>query len=129
MQQKRDELVARGQLPQAVLNVAVVDPATMKLGAQLNKAYTAALRMGNKGQFANILERAKAIIEDYLAHFPIERRGRVSQGHWLVGMRGKMVGRIRPCGWRHNLNPVCRLVTFDKSSDRTTTANTCTAQK
>ncbi|MCZ7672340.1 MAG: hypothetical protein M5U34_37070 [Chloroflexi bacterium] len=67
MQEKRDELAAQARPPQELLDAA--DPETVKLGAGMNKAYTAALRMG-KGQHANVLERAKYAAEDYLAHFP-----------------------------------------------------------
>lgn len=48
MQQKRDELVAQAQPPQAVGDVALVDPEAVKLGAGLNKVYAAAIQMGKK---------------------------------------------------------------------------------
>jgi hypothetical protein len=76
-QEKRDELVAQARPPQEVLDAA--DPKTVKLGAGLNKAYTAALRMG-KGSYTNVLERAKAAAEDYLAHFPPGQRGAILLG-------------------------------------------------
>ena len=79
MEQKRDELVAQARPPQAVLDAALADPEAVKLGAGLNKAYAAALRMG-KGQHTNVLERAKYATEDYLAHFPPERRGAILLG-------------------------------------------------
>lgn len=44
MQAKRDELSA-----QAVLDAALADPEAVKLGAGLNKAYAAALRVGTMG--------------------------------------------------------------------------------
>jgi hypothetical protein len=112
MQQQRDELVAQARPPQAVLDVAAADPEAVKLGAGLNKAYAAALHMGKKGQYTNVLERAKAVAEDYLAHFPPERRGRFCWGRWPVCM-GRMRGeRIRPRGYQEakrkqvNLSPV-----------------------
>ncbi|MBX3059862.1 MAG: hypothetical protein KF770_25700 [Anaerolineae bacterium] len=56
----------------------------------MNKAYAAALRMG-KGQHVNVLERAKAAAEDYLAHFPPERRGAILLGA-LASVYGKEEG-------------------------------------
>lgn len=104
MQDKRDELVSQARPPQAVLDAALADPEAVKLGAGLNKAYAVALRMG-KGQHANVLERAKAAAEDYLAHFPPKQRGAILLGAlasvygkegggadtavWLAGDRGK----------------------------------------
>lgn len=88
MQQKRDELVAQARPPQAVMDAALADPEGVKLGAGLNKAYTAALRMGKKGQHANVLKRARAAAEDYLAHFPPERRGAILLGA-LASVYGK----------------------------------------
>lgn len=104
MQAKRDELVSQARPPQAVLDAAQTDPEAVKLGAGFNKAYAAALRMG-KGKHSNVLERAKYAAEDYLAHFPPERRGAILLGAlasvygkedggadtavWLAGDRGK----------------------------------------
>ena len=104
MQEKRDELVAQARPPQVVLDAVQADPDAVKLGAGLNKAYTAALRM-RKGSYANVLERAKAAAEDYLAHFPPGQRGAILLGAlasvygkedggadtavWLAGDRGK----------------------------------------
>lgn len=45
----------------------------------MNKAYVAAFQMG-KGQHTNVLERPKYAAEDYLAHFPPERRGAILLG-------------------------------------------------
>lgn len=90
MQQKRDELAAQARPPQAVLDVALADPEAVKLGAGLNKAYTAALRMG-KGQHVNTLERAKYAVEDYLAHFPPERRGAI-----LLGALASVYSKEKP---------------------------------
>ena len=98
MQGKRDELASQARPPQAVLDVALSDPEAMKLGAGLNKAYAAASRMGKKGQHANVLGRAKAAAEDYLAHFPPERRGAILLGA-LASVYGKDDGGgIRPFG-------------------------------
>jgi hypothetical protein len=97
MQQKRDELVAQARPPQVVLEAGAADPEMMKLGAGLNKAYAAALRMG-KGQHANVLERAKHAVEDYLAHFPPERRGAILLGA-LASVYGKEDGGADTVVW------------------------------
>lgn len=98
MQQKRDELVAQARPPQAVLDVALADPEAVKLGGGLNKAYAAALRIGKKGQYTNVLERAKAAAEDYLAHFPPERRGAILLGA-LASVYGKDEGGADTAVW------------------------------
>ena len=95
MQKKRDELVAQAQPPHELLDAAV--PETVKLGAGLNKAYTAALRMG-KGSYANVLERAKAAAEDYLAHFPPGQRGAILLGA-LASVYGKEDGGSDTAVW------------------------------
>jgi hypothetical protein len=97
MQQKRDELGAEARPPEEVLAVALADPEMVKLGAGLNKAYAAALRMG-KGQHTSVLERAKAAAEDYLAHFPPERRGSVLLGA-LASVYGKEGGGADTAVW------------------------------
>jgi len=79
MQQRRDGLTGQARPPQAVLDAVEGDPGAVKLGAGLNKAYAVALRMG-KGQHTSVLERAKYAAEDYLAHFPPERRGAILLG-------------------------------------------------
>jgi hypothetical protein len=109
MQQKRDNLVAQARPPQAVLNAALADPEAVKLGAGLNKAYAAALRMG-KGQYASVLERSKAAAEDYLAHFPPERRGAILLGA-LASVYGKEDGGADTAVWLagiRNCQPVIR---------------------
>jgi hypothetical protein len=98
MQMKRDELAAQARPPQAVLDVALADPEAVKLGAGLNKAYAAVLRMGKKGQYTNVLERAKAAAEDYLAHFPPERRGAILLGA-LASVYGKEDGGADTAVW------------------------------
>jgi hypothetical protein len=111
MRQKRDELEKQARPPQAVLDVGTSDPESTQLGAGLNKAYTAALRMG-KGKYANVLERAKAVAEDYLDHFPPERRKPILLGAlasvygnerggsdtavWLAGRRKGETGQYQP---------------------------------
>ena len=97
MQQKRDELVAQAWPPQAVLDAALADPEAVKLGAGLNKAYAAALRMG-RGKHANVLERAKYAVEDYLAHFPPEQRGAILLGA-LASVYGKEDGGADTAVW------------------------------
>jgi hypothetical protein len=98
MQQKRDEMAAQARPPQAVLDVVLTDPEAVKLGAGLNKAYAATLRMGKKGEYVNVLERAKAATEDYLAHFPPERRGAILLGA-LASVYGKEEGGSDTAVW------------------------------
>jgi hypothetical protein len=74
-----------------VLDVALADPEAVKLGTGLNRAYTAALRMGKKGEHTNVLEQARYAAEDYLVHFPPQRRGTILLGA-LAGMYGKENG-------------------------------------
>ena len=95
MQEKRDELAARARPPQAVLDAA--DPEAVKLGAGLNKAYAAALRMG-KGYHSSVLERAKVAAEDYLAHFSPEKRGAILLGA-LASVYGKEDGGADTAVW------------------------------
>jgi hypothetical protein len=54
IQHKRDEFAAQARPPQVVLDMA--DSEAVKLGAGLNKAYTAALRMGKKRATLTSLE-------------------------------------------------------------------------
>jgi hypothetical protein len=98
MQAKRDELVAQTRPPQVVLDAAAADPAAVKLGAGLNKAYAAALRIGKKGEHANVLERAKYMTEDYLAHFPPERRRAILLGA-LASVYRKEEGEADTAVW------------------------------
>lgn len=95
MQARRDELAAQARPPQAVLDAA--SPEVVQLGAGLNKRYAAALRLG-KGQYATVLERAKAVAEDYLAHFPPEQRGLVLLGA-LASVYGKEDGGSDTAVW------------------------------
>ncbi len=88
IQEKRDELAAQARPPQAVLDAALADPEAVKLGAGLNKAYTAVLRMRKKGAYSSVMERAKAAVEDYLAHFPPARRRAI-----LLGALGNVYGK------------------------------------
>ncbi|MBK8988383.1 MAG: hypothetical protein IPM39_20340 [Chloroflexi bacterium] len=97
MQAKRDELVSQARPPQVVVDAALADSGAVELGAGLNKAYAAALRMG-KGQYANVLERAKAAAENYLAHFPPERRGSILLGA-LASVYGKEDGGSDTAVW------------------------------
>lgn len=105
MGRRRDELAAQARPPQALFDRAQADPEAVRLGAGLNQAYAAALRTGKKGEFANVLERAKYAAEDYLAHFPPERRRAILRGAlasvygaeapvadtavWLAGAKGE----------------------------------------
>ena len=98
MQEKRDEFVSQARPPQVVLDAALADPEAVQLGAGLNKAYAAALRMGKKGQHANVLERARAAAEDYLAHFPPDRRGAILLGA-LASVYGKEDGGADTAVW------------------------------
>jgi len=97
MQDKRDELVRQARPPQSVLDAIEGDPEAVQLGAGLNKAYAAALRMG-KGHHTSVLERAKAAAEDYLAHFPPERRGSILLGA-LASVYGKEDGGADTAVW------------------------------
>jgi hypothetical protein len=108
MQQRRDELVAQARPPEGLFEG--VSAENVRLGAGLNQTYAAALRMG-KGGHENVLERAKAEVEDYLAHFPPGRRGQILVGAlasvyekdgggsdtavWL-GESNKESGQLRP---------------------------------
>ncbi|MAU00662.1 MAG: hypothetical protein CL608_26250 [Anaerolineaceae bacterium] len=97
LQQRRDDLTGQARPPQAVLDAVKGDPEGVKLGAGLNKAYAAALRM-DKGQYTNALERAKAAAEDYLAHFLPERRGAILLGA-LASVYGKEDGGADTAVW------------------------------
>jgi hypothetical protein len=97
MEVKRDELISHARPPQTALDAALTDPEMVKLGAGLNKAYAAALRMG-KGQHDTVLERAKYAAEDYLAHFPPERRGAILLGA-LASVYGKEDGGADTAVW------------------------------
>jgi hypothetical protein len=88
MQQKRDELASRTMPPQALFDHAYANPEAIRLGAGLNQAYTAVLRTQKKGAHSNVLERAKYVAEDYLAHFPPERRQGILLGA-LASVYGK----------------------------------------
>jgi hypothetical protein len=85
MQQRRDELVAQARPPEGM--VEGVSAENVRLGAGLNQTCAAALRMG-KGEYGNVLERAKVAVEDYLAHFPPERHGEILLGA-LASVYGK----------------------------------------
>lgn len=105
MQAKRDELVSQARPPQAVLDAAQTDPEAVKLGAGLNKAYAAALRMGKLalskaegGKHSSVLERAKFAAEDYLAHSPPEGRGAILLGA-LASVYGKEDGGVDTAVW------------------------------
>ncbi len=54
--------------------------------------------MGKKRQHANVLERAKVTVEDYLAHFPSERRGAILLGA-LASVYGKEDGGTDTAVW------------------------------
>jgi len=68
------------------------------LGAGLNKAYAAALRMGHKQKLENVLEHAKQAVENYLSHFPPERRGVILLGA-LASVYGKDEGGMDTVVW------------------------------
>jgi hypothetical protein len=96
MQQKRDDLATQARPPQIVLDAA--DMEAVKLGAGLNKAYAAALQTGKREAQANLLERAKYAAEDYLAHFPPQRRGTILLGA-LASIYGKEDGGSDTAVW------------------------------
>jgi hypothetical protein len=54
--------------------------------------------MGKKGQYTNVLERAKVAAEDYLAHFPPEQRGAILVGA-LASVDGKEDGGMDTAVW------------------------------
>ena len=54
--------------------------------------------MGKKRQHANVLERARAAAEDYLAHFPPDRRGAILLGA-LASVYGKEDGGADTAVW------------------------------
>ncbi len=95
MQQRRDELVVQARPPELLFEQ--VSAENVRLGAGLNQTYAAALRMG-KGRHENVLERAKAEVEDYLAHFPSERREKILLGA-LVSVYGKEGGGSDTAVW------------------------------
>jgi hypothetical protein len=97
MGRRRDELAERARPPQILLDRALAAPEALQLGAGLNQAYAAALRMG-KGQYATALERAKYAVNDYLAHFPPERRSAVLLGA-LASIYGKDGGGSDAAVW------------------------------
>jgi hypothetical protein len=88
MEAKRDELAGRARPPQALFERMAQETEAVRLGAGLNKIYAAALKTGKRAGYSNILERAKAAAEDYLAHFPPERRGAILLGA-LVNVYGE----------------------------------------
>ena len=115
MQGQRDALAVQARPPQGVLDAALADPEAVQLGAGLNKAYAAALRLGKltphpagEGPPDQALARARQAVEDYLAHFPPAGRGRILLGAlarvygqadggsdaavWLAGERGAPAG-------------------------------------
>lgn len=96
IQEKRDELALQARPPQDVL--AAADPEAVKLGAELNKRFTAVLRMGKKESDDHVFERAKAAIADYLAHFPPERRSAILLGA-LASVYGKEDGGMDTAVW------------------------------
>jgi len=98
MEAKRDELAAQAKPPQEVLDAGRADPEAVALGAGLNKTYVAALRMGRKQKRENVLEYAKQTVEDYLAHFPPERRGAILLGV-LASVYGKEAGGMDTAVW------------------------------
>ncbi len=98
MEGKRDELAAEAMPPQAVLDAGTDDPEAVALGAGLNKAYVAALRMGRKRKQDNVLAYAKQTVEDYLSHFPPERRGQILLGA-LASVYGKNEGGSDTAVW------------------------------
>jgi len=98
MEGKRDELAAQAKPPQEVLDAGVADPEAVALGAGLNKAYVVALQMGRKQKRENVPEYAKQAVEDYLAHFPPERRGAILLGA-LASVYGKDEGGSDTAVW------------------------------
>jgi len=80
MESRRDGLAERARPPQALFDHALSDPESLRLGAGLNRTYAAALRTGRKGEFSTVMERARQATEDYLTHFPPDRRRAILRG-------------------------------------------------
>jgi hypothetical protein len=97
IQLQQERLAANARPPQPVLNLVKDDPDAVKLGAGLNKAYGAALNLSGSGRSAR-LERAKLAVEDYLAHFPPERRGAILLGA-LVHVYSNETGGADTAAW------------------------------
>ena len=62
------------------MQIAEDRPDWVRLGAGLNQAYAAALKSGQTGRFATVLDQARWVAEDYLAHFRPEQCGQVLLG-------------------------------------------------
>jgi hypothetical protein len=95
--QKRDELTAQAQPPQALFDLALTDPEAVRLGAGLNQTFAAALRLGRE-RGENPLERAKAAVGEYLSCFPPERHGGILLGA-LASVYGKDAGGADTAVW------------------------------
>lgn len=90
MIRRRGELVSRATPPKALFDATHGDQDAIQLGARLNQTHAAALAMGKKGKYSNVLERAKHAVEDYLLHFPPDRRSAILRGALAsVYSRGK----------------------------------------
>lgn len=87
MVQRREELAVRAMPPAALFDSTYADQDIIRLGARLNQTYAAALAMGRKGRYSNVLERAKHAVEDFLVHFPPDRRSAILRGA-LVSVYG-----------------------------------------
>src|SRR5690606_32770028 len=57
MVQRREELAVRAMPPAALFDSTYADQDIIRLGARLNQTYAAALAMGRKGRYSNVLER------------------------------------------------------------------------
>ncbi|MCB0009708.1 MAG: hypothetical protein KDE04_24750, partial [Anaerolineales bacterium] len=90
IQDERERLAALARPPEAVLQIAEDHPDWVRLGAGLNQAYAAALKSGQTGRFATVLDWARWVAEDYLAHFRPEQRGNI-----LLGALASVYGRER----------------------------------
>ena len=97
---QRDELAARA-LPPATLFESVGGPEVVALEAKLNQKWAVTLNRRRErgaedsdGRF----ERARRAVEDYLAHFPPERRGTILLGA-LVSVYGKDGGGSDRAVW------------------------------
>lgn len=90
MVQQRDELVARAMPPTLLFESVAEEPEAVALGAKLNQRWAAALnrRVEQDADFSyGPFDWARRAAEDYLTHFPPERRGAILRGA-LVSVYG-----------------------------------------
>lgn len=75
---RRDELMALAQPPPPVL-LCTTHEDDLRLGRGLIQAYKSAFKSG-KGEYASVLQRAKAVTSQYLDHFPPKQQENILLG-------------------------------------------------